>query len=88
MKNGNTYEGWANWDTWNVNLWIMNDYGTYQAWVAECREGDGWDAATARGFYLSVFDGSNPDKPDLDAVDWAEIAQAWEGDRAELLDNT
>ncbi len=25
-----TYEGWKNWETWNVVLWIDNEYPLYQ----------------------------------------------------------
>jgi hypothetical protein len=29
-----TYNGWSNYETWNVALWIQNDEGLYDA----CRE--------------------------------------------------
>lgn len=31
MNTAETYNGWANYETWNVMLWINNDYGMYSA---------------------------------------------------------
>ena len=28
----NTYNGWTNYETWNVKLWMDNDEGSYQYW--------------------------------------------------------
>lgn len=35
-----TYNGWANYETWNVALWIQNDYTTYKI----ARKFDSYDA--------------------------------------------
>ena len=33
-----TYNGWMNWETWAVNIWIENDEGTQGYWAdrAQC----------------------------------------------------
>jgi hypothetical protein len=36
-----TYNGWTNYETWNVNLWIDNDQGEQEYWqerAADCLE--------------------------------------------------
>ena len=33
MKNINNYNGYRNYNTWNIALWISSDYGLYQCAV-------------------------------------------------------
>ena len=37
------YNGWTNYETWNVALWIDNDQGSYNHWRAAAQEA--WDEA-------------------------------------------
>ena len=48
-----TYNGWTNYETWNVKLWMDNDQGSYDYWrerAVECLgEDPRHDCATRRG---------------------------------------
>ena len=32
------YNGWTNYETWNVKLWIDNDEGSYNRWKEQAQE--------------------------------------------------
>ena len=44
MTEDKTYNGWTNYPTWNVNLWLSNDEGTYN-YVRESIFGSAYDPA-------------------------------------------
>ena len=33
-----SYNGWTNWETWNMHLWMSNDEGSYRYWCDKARE--------------------------------------------------
>ena len=86
-KNG--YNGWSNYETWNVALWIDNEPGTYEE-----RRRMGREASDKNAFADSlktwVRDELMPDLgasmaadllgAALDEVDWYELAENFWGD--------
>ena len=38
-----TYNGWTNYPTWNINLWIGSDSGSFDYWTEQSREA--WESA-------------------------------------------
>jgi len=50
-----TYNGWSNYETWAVNLWLTNEEGSYRYWtdrtrevIAECANEDADRSALSR----------------------------------------
>ena len=92
------HNGWKNYPTWNVNLWLSNDEGLYHqtvAMVSETRDHAKLvRVETADMLKSFVRDELAPELGAsfaadllgfaLDQVDWFEIADAWLEDLAEV----
>lgn len=88
----NGYQGWTNYETWAVKLWIDNDYGAYQYWqeqtanVLDDYDEDGDNAWTELAGHLQDYHEENAPGCDgvyadlmtsaLDEVNWDEIAKS------------
>ena len=69
------YNGWENWETWNVALWFANEEPLYR----RTHSGRPWTAAGAEELAREVYPDGTPDMDpaELARVDWQEIADAW-----------
>jgi hypothetical protein len=43
-----TYQGWTNYETWVVNLWLDNDEGVHDYWLEQAQEC--WNEATPTSY--------------------------------------
>jgi hypothetical protein len=90
MMSDETYNGWKNYPTWAVNLWLENDEGLYNATLERAafasNQADPTNGLASSLRYWVVDELA----PDLGAsfaadllgyafgeVDWHEIADAW-----------
>ena len=77
-----TYNGWSNYETWNVALWLGNDQGSDEQTREICRDGEDYEAADRLKNWVDEM------RPDLGAsmfadllgaalseVDWLEIVR-------------
>lgn len=73
-----TYNGWTNWETWQILLWCDNEPATYEMrrdWLRALRNAPG--AVSTEDFFRDMFPEGTPDMDtpdDLDHVNWGEIA--------------
>lgn len=90
------YNGWKNWETWNVNLWIDNEEPTYREKVRFLRRAhraNDIDADTVREFCEDMFPNGTPDMQNDEKetvaeqwakVDWSELADHFAIEAREL----
>ncbi len=79
------YNGWANYETWNVALWIDNEPGSYEERCRMARRAA--SPADLAGYLKAWVEEMAPDlgasmfsdllSAALSEVDWYEIATAW-----------
>ncbi len=83
MQNDSTYEGWSNWETWNVALWADNEYAVYCDRIRTAS----WDGEAVANFIAIYWPNGTPDMDDTDdgysAVNWQEIAEHWNAETEE-----
>lgn len=84
-----SYEGWKNYETWCVKLWIDNEQGAYEYWREQTREVGADGASTLARQLKGEFEDMAPEldgmwadlmSAALSEVDWYEIAEAMIGD--------
>lgn len=75
------YNGWVNWQTWNVNLWLANEEPLYRATLAQARRNQ--DPVEFEQFVRELLPDGTPDMDSVDeydVVDWDEVLDGFAED--------
>jgi len=76
----NTYNGWTNWETWQILLWASNEEHLYKQ-VNKFVEWASWRVGfdlKVKHFFYDMFPDGTPDMDgveDMKNVNWQEIAE-------------
>ncbi len=92
-KEAEKYNGWTNYETWAVSLWIDNEESSYRYWREEAAryQRDIEDKVDVVGVLAArlkqeICDNAPTDAPNVNSdlltaalsdVNWAEIAEGW-----------
>ena len=88
----NKYNGWTNYETWNVKLWMDNDQGSYDYWREVTARFDKDDAHALSEILRLEHEENQPELTGtyadllgaaLSSVNWYEIAESLLSDMAE-----
>jgi hypothetical protein len=77
------YQGWTNWATWNVALWLGNTHDVYRDYRDRLAHQGPFTAKTAEAFVRNVWPLGTPDMRSshhrkwgkMANVDWQSIAE-------------
>ena len=87
MRTGK-YNGWANWHTWNVMLWINNDEGLYLATEEFASYPQKFTAERVEEFVRELLPSGTHDMrspEDMSLVDWSEVAWTFNEDYGDSI---
>ena len=85
MTESEECNGWTNWETWVVNLWLTNDEGLYYETLRICdRDLNPHEYEFQRREELELWvdelmdENIITDKVSLHRVNWREIVESWQ----------
>ena len=81
--NNNNYNGWTNWETWNVLIWLDNSENLYNAkesFIKQTQHKQNFEILV-KSFLTDIFPNGTPDMKSADemkTVNYEEIAETWQ----------
>ena len=81
------YNGYPNYETWNIELWIDNEEWLYNERIRFLKYNSTIGAAEVELFCRGMFPDGTPDMcgaSDMEKVDWEHLAELWREEAEDL----